>query len=360
MKGDAERDLVSIQYLRGIAALMIVLVHADGQLARMGTALGLDMMSAGVDIFFVISGFIMWFSTSRAPERTAGQFLRDRIVRIVPLYWAVTLFVAAVALLVPTAMQSTRFDPALLIASLFFIAWLNPSTGGLEPLVVVGWTLNLEMFFYLLFALAMCLSDRPERRFGLIVGMIVAVTVVAALLPGVPQPLRFYGDTIILEFAFGIALGRLWLNRRPRSSAGWWLVCLTGFVAIFAEPLRSALPGFLAVGVPAAMVVAGAVFAPTLRIAPLHALGDSSYALYLTHAIVLSVLAQLLRRAGLGEMPPMLFLLVAVATSVASGWMAFRLFERPLTQAAKRLLGGGTRRRPRAVLVDAVGAEEAP
>ncbi|TAD78587.1 MAG: acyltransferase [Sphingomonadales bacterium] len=336
------RDLAAIQYLRGIAALMVVMVHVDYQLGRLAKPLGLDLFAAGVDIFFVISGFIMWVSTARSPDRTAGQFLRDRIARIVPLYWSVTLFVAAVALLVPTAMQSTRFDPALLVASLFFIAWPNPSfNGDLAPLLVAGWTLNLEMFFYLLFALAMRLTDWQPARFALIVGMIVSAALAAIFVPGLPPEVLFYGQNLIIEFAFGLALGWLWLNRRPRQSGLWWLVSIAGFIGIFIEPLREVLPAFLAVGVPAAMVVAGAILAPTPRFPVLRMLGDSSYALYLTHALALSVLAQILKRLGLVGMPTALIVILCIAVSVTSGWIIYRLIERPLTQGAKWALGRG-------------------
>src|SRR5262245_20527151 len=83
--------IVSIQYLRAAAALMVVFFHAEGMAAEYFNIGCLPSFGAvGVDIFFIISGFIMWVTT--APERTtASSFIVNRIVRIVPLYWLVTL-----------------------------------------------------------------------------------------------------------------------------------------------------------------------------------------------------------------------------------------------------------------------------
>src|SRR3954471_22053033 len=74
--------------LRGIAASMVVFVHLDVQLKRLGYGtLDAPWLASGVDIFFVISGFIMWVSVARRPATSAGEFMRNRLIRIVPLYW---------------------------------------------------------------------------------------------------------------------------------------------------------------------------------------------------------------------------------------------------------------------------------
>jgi peptidoglycan/LPS O-acetylase OafA/YrhL len=334
----SKRDLSSIQYLRGIAAMMVTLAHTDFQLSRMGVEFGLEKLASGVDIFFIISGLIMWISTSRSPERTAFQFFRDRIVRIVPLYWGVTFAIAGFAVVAPRLMQSTQFDVPLLVASLFFVAWPNPLTGGYEPLVVVGWTLNLEMFFYLLFALAMIFTRDLASRFALLVGLIVAAVATMSLLPALPGALRFYGNNIILEFAFGLGLGWVWLNRRPVVGPVWWVVCLTGFALLLIQPFPASTPHALSIGIPATLVVAGAVFAPPFRSALFLLLGDSSYSLYLSHAIVLSALAQVWRRVDLSALPLLVFLLVAIGTTVLAGWIVYRVVEVPITAFAVRLL----------------------
>ena len=120
---------------------------------------------AGVDIFFVISGFIMvyassrWFGSARAPR----VFLAHRIARIVPLYWATMMVYLAVLLLTPWLLNSEYLAPHFVIASFLFIPAARPD-GLVQPLYSLGWTLNYEMFFYALFAIAIAFPRRPRCR----------------------------------------------------------------------------------------------------------------------------------------------------------------------------------------------------
>jgi exopolysaccharide production protein ExoZ len=103
--------------------------------------------AAGVDLFFVISGFIMAMIVDRSGPFDGKQFWIRRIARVVPAYWAITLFVFALALVMPSLFQSTEASLAHLIVSMAFLAF-DTGAGFTGPLMVVGWTLNYEMFFY--------------------------------------------------------------------------------------------------------------------------------------------------------------------------------------------------------------------
>ena len=144
-------EIYSIQYLRGIAALMVVLLHVRVQLGRMGYGgYWPEFLMAGVDIFFVISGFIMWVTTFDG-STTPWQFLFRRFVRIIPVYWLLTTTTVAVMLVAPSAVQSGRFDSIHVLSSYLFIPTVHPLTGMMEPVLIPGWTLNYEMFFYIIF-----------------------------------------------------------------------------------------------------------------------------------------------------------------------------------------------------------------
>ena len=115
---------------------------------------------AGVDIFFVISGFIMWVTTHDRPT-TPLRFMTNRIVRIVPLYWLITLAVAAMAFAVPSLFRGVVLTPEHVIKSLLFIPHYYPGMPTrVWPLLLPGWTLNYEMVFYLVFAIALLLPRR--------------------------------------------------------------------------------------------------------------------------------------------------------------------------------------------------------
>jgi len=143
---------VGLQYLRAYAALLVVFFHAAVN-AQSGFIVG----EAGVDIFFVLSGFLMWRITN---EQTAAlAFLRNRIRRIVPVYWIASLLVFVLAELGLTSRIVA--DLGHLLASLFFIPYKGP--GGVYPILIVGWTLNYEMFFmpYSRLALVFAASTSP-------------------------------------------------------------------------------------------------------------------------------------------------------------------------------------------------------
>jgi exopolysaccharide production protein ExoZ len=337
----------SIQVLRGIAALMVVVFHTHRQIALMNyEGAPFVGLAAGVDIFFVISGFIMWVSTERNPKRTPLQFLRDRVVRIVPLYWAVTLGMATLALAAPALFQSTVLDFKHLAGSLLFLASPNPSTGHYEPFLVQGWTLNLEMFFYLLFATAIAGSQGNKRVRGALITLLIGCATLAAfLLPQAPGELRFYGAPIILEFLLGIAIGAVFVQRRYRESRLWLVGGAVGFALLAVGPLLPhGIPALICTAPGAALIVAAAAFAPPAS-PRMSWLGDISFSVYLTHGIVLSAFGQIWRRIGLSDIPAPVFILVATALCVVAGAVAYRWVERPLTRIAKLLL---SRREPSA------------
>lgn len=115
----ASQKLVAIQCLRGIAVMMVVWVHAKEQFRAFGEYFVSPVGANGVDLFFVISGFIMVYTTYDK-KLTLSQFLWRRAARIVPLYWAATIAMAAAALAVPHLLKPTTFGAAYLAASLLF------------------------------------------------------------------------------------------------------------------------------------------------------------------------------------------------------------------------------------------------
>src|SRR5437764_3885196 len=163
--------------LRGIAASMVVFVHLDVQLKRLGYAsYDASWLGSGVDIFFVISGFIMWVSVERRPGMSAGEFFGNRLMRIVPLYWLVSAGVLCITFAAPQLLHSTVFNAPHALASFLFLPARHPLTGEFWPLLVPGWTLNYEMLFYLLFAAAIAgANGAPRRRLAIISVLIASV-----------------------------------------------------------------------------------------------------------------------------------------------------------------------------------------
>src|ERR1700678_3437262 len=188
--------LLSIQALRALAALAVVAYHAL-QWDRGGFEVG----RAGVDVFFVISGFIMWHVTS-GRNVAPGAFLWRRFTRVAPLYWLATLGVLGVALVWPGFLPEVRPGWRHLALSLAFIPHLDPR--GLPfPTLPPGWTLDYEAVFYTIFAAAL-LGPRAWRG-RTVIGALLAVVAFGFLLA---DPFYYLGaNPMLLQFAAGVGVG---------------------------------------------------------------------------------------------------------------------------------------------------------
>ena len=337
----APGEVRSIQYLRGFAAFGVLVFHAA---ERAGGEFGVG--AAGVDVFFVISGFIMWMVTCRKPI-SPGDYLWRRVQRIVPLYWAVTLVAVALAVFVPGAFPTMQVTAEAVIKSLLFIPYRDPQ-GLIAPLIVPGWTLNYEMFFYVLFAAGLM---APARLRPWLVSGALAALVAIRPLGDTQNPLfATYTDPILLEFAAGIWLGKLWSEGRlPGPRVGWSLVALglAGFAAVTLAGVDVSSARVLLWGIPSLLLVAGAVsverHGPVPNLWPLRALGDASYSIYLIHGLAISAAARALSMAGL-ESPAVLFT-AAIVVGVAAGLVAYHLVEKPAMRLFQTGLGAHRPRR---------------
>ncbi|SFO92429.1 exopolysaccharide production protein ExoZ [Mesorhizobium sp. NFR06] len=310
----------SVQYLRGLAACAVVCFHVSEQFGG-----PFDVGAAGVDVFFVISGFIMWVTTAGRPA-DPWRFMRRRITRIVPLYWIVTLLTAAGILLKPQFFYGHFFSVQNFVGSLFFLPVLQEN--ALHPIVIQGWTLCYEMMFYLVFTLALFLGER--LRFGFLTGALIAIVALHFVLPA--GYARAFTDPVVLEFAAGVVVGRLWFQgaRLPLGAA--LAMAVAGFLLLAASPLFAVdMPRALRWGLPATLIVAGAVFAERARPFKPSALpsflGDASYSIYLWHVVIGVLTTGVVLRIGLpAALQPATILVGTLAFSA----MLYLVIEKPL------------------------------
>ncbi|TNF19045.1 MAG: acyltransferase [Rhodobacteraceae bacterium] len=322
--------LPGLQSLRALAAFLVLVGHIRAEAAHY---FALDLPGAdlpwtrGVDIFFVISGFIVTLSAARFLHRP-GAFLGRRLRRVAPLYALFTTLMVALLLAAPGALKDTGLDPAQILHSYLFLPFERPD-GRIAPVLSLGWTLNYEVFFYALLALCLTLP-RP------LLTCAAALVTLALLGPHLPRSTAtlFYTNPLILEFTFGITLARLWQRGVIRPSTPLALTALAAGLALLALLHQTALPRFLAAGLPAMLIVAaGTLFAPD-RPLPFQRLGDASYALYLSHRFTL-------RAATLALLPilpatPLAAVAFCAALTLACLWTALlvhRHIERPLLAA---------------------------
>lgn len=315
--------LLSIQYLRALAAILVVIFHSGTMIDGAPGTFGAGM--AGVDIFFVISGLVMWVT---ARDMAPKVFLMKRITRIVPLYWSVTLFAAFVSFRGGIAIGLDE-SVADLARSLLFIAYDSGSEWRrVEPIIGPGWTLNYEMLFYALFALGLAMMKRP---FWIVSALLVALVAAQMFVAPSAHVAMFYTNSIMVEFIFGMIAGQMIVSGRV---AGRWMslaLVVAGAAYIVMNGFGTGLRA-IDYGVGAFVLIVGAAgLEDVIRAWPLRLMrliGDASYSLYLTHIITLGVAGTLLR--SLSIRGTILADVIATALCLAVGIATYLLYEKPV------------------------------
>jgi peptidoglycan/LPS O-acetylase OafA/YrhL len=330
--------LLSIQWLRAIAAAMVVLhhanFHANAIREQFGISasdfLGVSFWWFGIHIFFVVSGFIMIHTTRDFGAPGAWRrFLTRRLLRVAPLYWVVTTVTLALLVFSPHSLDITTDRLSYVLKSYAFIPVLR-AEGDLRPLVGQGWTLDYEMFFYLAFALATFLPRRLGV-FALTAAFCLLVALGRELTPA--SPILFtWTDGLLLEFLFGVYLGLAFGNGVRISSGARFISVALGLSLV---AMNWPGPTFVTSGIPAALIVGGMTLGPALNEQVytrwLTHLGDLSFSLYLTHTFVVRPFKNLWVSTVADRVPAGVFIVGATLVSIGLAVGTYRLIEKPMT-----------------------------
>jgi peptidoglycan/LPS O-acetylase OafA/YrhL len=335
-----------IQILRGAAALLVVLHHSlEETLALPSADHSLDWWvrfgASGVDIFFVISGFVIFSSVWRGPGAALtswSRFILARFHRIYPFYW---VCLAAVIVLASSglAFTSMQMSASRLVTSVLLLP--SPS-----QIIGVAWTLVYELWFYWIVGLVILLRWPARMSAFAIVALIIAA-IGAGRWAGDGLVARFVSDPIVLEFCYGILLALL-LRHATLSSV--WVFPLAGIGFLLLMVASALAPSettngiartvrFEDWGIPAVFVVAAFAAIPrgysvAFRFAVM--LGNASYAIYLTHVFVMIGYAKLIK-VGVVHGPGWADAIGATLAAIALGVAAHFLVEQPLRQTTRGL-----------------------
>jgi exopolysaccharide production protein ExoZ len=343
----------SIQFLRAIAVILVVHVHAiDTQeafsVSHQQKFYFLENFGAiGVDLFFGISGFIIsYVANSYFGAKEGVDFLKKRFLRINPIY-----YVASLIFMVLFCFFDQFFPLATVLTGLRDMIVMLPVLNAqkwLGPILIVGWSLSYEWWFYVLFFLL--IVCRVKHKALLLLLVIPALVVIGRVLQ--PQDFRaiFYTNPIMLEFLFGVII--FWLYRHARVATGvaalLLLLGIGGYVynVIYGfgdiSELGSVTGGtgslkrVLLWGLPSAFILAGCIFLEKKgvfdklwnnRFGLL--VGDASYSIYLTHYTFFYLLSQVYARTGY-FLNPDLSIFIHMALAVGVGIWFYKKVERPL------------------------------
>ena len=335
MRRAGDRQLDGVQSGRAVAACLVVLYHC-GRMLSLPQYVGHGTLvkslftfgNAGVDFFFVLSGFIIFHVHGRDVGQAGrvGHYLWRRVTRIYPMYWVVTGLIILMTLL---KRDWTSLAPGHVVTSLLIVPYSQ------DPLLGVGWTLTHEMLFYAVFAVLIL-----SRRAGLLLVLAwLALTAVELVAPSSQMLMQFLADPYHLEFVFGALAALAFLRSRSRRSGIIAMAGIALFVAVGIMVDLGRLTGNefvcrVLLGGGSALILYGVSVCERegwLRIPRWAAfLGAASYSIYLAHTLFIGFAARILFKLPLAQAVPNLSTLLVAAIAIAAGCLAYQFVERPL------------------------------
>jgi exopolysaccharide production protein ExoZ len=339
------KTLFTIQALRAFAAASVVVHHilvvavqkAGYQYKFPSTA------AAGVDLFFLISGFIMLYThfNDFGEVGSSTAFIWRRLIRVVPLYWIATTATIVLLLVIPGAFSTQTLDWENVVPSYLLLLSREPD-GSLNTILPIGWTLCYEMYFYALFAFLLILS---RQLFLIVAGLVFAVGLAMYVAEiDIPAWATVATNPLLLEFYLGTVIAFLFIQgySLPPLIAVVGAAASIATVVLLGDPVPSEwMMRVVYWGLPAAVILSAAISLERtgLRVPRLlTALGESSYSLYLFHIFLVVAFAKVWSYAHLAETVPMYALgLLSFVGALGISHMIYLHVEKPLTQWLKSL-----------------------
>jgi len=353
-----QRRIASIEQLRGLAALGVVLCHVAGQF------FGVDRYSAGpikllgwsgqvgVALFFVISGFCIRLPLARARVQNPAarldvkDYLAHRALRILPPYWLAIALSIGVAQVAATGLVGGSHGPFDVLIHAVGLQTLSPTS--LNSINGVFWTISLEIQFYLAY---LVLANRAARLHTALLLLVLGVAIYGAASFVFPHssPWRTVGQVFVLatfwQWYLGVVLADLYVREGPRTGPA--LLVWGARIAAAAICFGLGLIDPVVAGVHLtywALPIAAALVAASFLVRPARArssalaqavglTGKASYSLYLLHPIAIAVTALAVREANL---PSWIGAALAVIAALLAAFAGYRLIERPLLGAKRR------------------------
>ena len=325
--------LHSIQFLRALAAMLVVIYHAQQSFYERIMPASFAMESylfafgaVGVHVFFVISGFIMVFASTFEPRFDARAFFRRRIFRIYPIYWiCVAMYLGGHVIMgIPYDLDVREFVGAVLILPDYSSKIIGP-----------GWTLAYEVFFYICFGLFM--TAGLNRGLLLLTLTFFIMVALGLVLPFDHRLWQFATNALLLEFLAGSAIGWLFVRDYLPQRGGVALIIIAA--VLFAAGIAigyDRFPSALMWGIPSVLLISGAVIFESKRDLPkwiekMGYFGDSSYALYLIHILLITIVLQLFMKLSLTfALPPAILALMLGAVALIVAELLHHQIEKPL------------------------------
>ncbi|CAH5982942.1 acyltransferase [Klebsiella pneumoniae] len=321
----------NIQILRAIAVLMVIGCHSSGLVYKYGFDFNGFIKvgrwgAFGVDIFFVISGYIMAMIDS-TKHKTPLEFIKDRAARIIPTYWICTLLLIGMQTFLPWLFNGSIQPLEQNIASLLFI---SNFFGYTYPTIYVGWSLEFEAFFYVVFALCLFIKDSLFKT------ILLMVVIFLSSLFGIIKP-------IAIEFCYGVLIYHLVSRYRLSSKLNARYFILAILVSLYIMSLSLIVPVDiiptwrrpLIVGVVSFFLVLSSVVCRDFKKGILTYIGDASYSMYLIQVFSLPLIIKMSSKFLPNVDGLLIFFLCALFT-VACGIVFYEVVEKNIINIIRK------------------------
>ncbi len=322
----------SIQALRGIACLFVILTHIEF----------IGIGAFGVELFFCISGFIMMYSTKKKEQ---PHFLVKRLIRIIPLYYFITIITLLAILFVPSMFQEVHFEWSYFFKSLCFIPFDITGQYTIQPLMRIGWTVNYEILFYLVFFCAMKINHKHR---GIIASLLIILfTYIHKIISFNNIPLYFYTNPIILEFVIGILIYYIYQFLQKKKDyflshsylsiilillivSTFLYLCTLGVHAEIYEIQR-----VIHWCIPCAIIFLSSLLLEFYYQPPkfLIQLGNISFSVYLMHYYIIQFIGRKVFDFSSISISSIIGALIGIALSLLVGYITWYFIEKKLTQS---------------------------
>lgn len=359
--------LNSIQVLRGIAAILVTYEHSMNLQISFSKSFQQSFFHLhnfgciGVDLFFVISGFIMFYVASKYFDQQSGvSFLSNRFLRINPIYYIASFIFVGIVILEGELFHGQqitlkRFCHGLIDTFLIFPT--SSEMRGYLPFQIAGWTLCFEWLFYLILFLLIITKANKRTIFMLIILIFLLLTIVGRTFSFSDFRLVTLTNPIILEFSLGILILQIYLRAKLSSAISYFflalglilyaLLIMYGFGDIWSFRMvmngKSSLSRFIMWGVPSAFIVMGCVglennyhLQKLWRNKLLQTLGDASFSIYLIHPIILALFNIVYLSLGF-FIDPDLSIIIQLGTALTFGVLFYKYIEKPFINYYKKI-----------------------
>jgi len=354
-------ELKSLQILRAVAAISVVYFHiGSGPYAPIPTPIA-TFGSFGVDIFFVISGFVM--AMVIANGHSARSFAISRLTRIVPLYWILTTCLLLLAAAKPELLSSTTANLLNYLKSLCFIPYFKEN-GSLTPMLAVGWTLNYEMFFYL----CVWISLLVVRRFYIqtTISLIILCFVFGSIATQNAVVSSFFGNTQIFEFLFGLLLYKVYGLGQSSNHSPFipMVIAIAAYIFMaYAEMSRFSDLKIVIYGIPSVALVYSLLHLENVLtdgnqkiVSTLTTIGDASYATYLSQFFVVEGVRRILHlKWNFIDPYSILGAAFIIMAALSVGHLLYKYIDKPISSFLKREFLAVKQTRPLVSLHDSSG-----